>query len=167
MNPDQYIIVKVKHKRTSVKGWRQIMRSPSKKHKHGPRQIELASVDFQNLNSLYFLADFESCSLAACLFLLLLCLAACSATMSDKSSLLSIASCSRTAASALAVGGNHVWSPTQSLWLSLLIQQMIDCENLLYLVGYVFLAASHLWPSVEGSFSISKWAMISLIYQKS
>ena len=117
MDPDQYIIVKVKHKRTFVKGWRQIMRSPSKKH-------TCPSVDFQNLNSLYFLADFESCSLAACLFLLLLCLAACSATMSDKSSLLSIASCSRTAASALAVGGNHVWSPTQSLWLSLLIQQM-------------------------------------------
>ena len=145
MNPDQYIIVKVKHKRTFVKGWRQIMRSPSKKH-------TCPSVDFQNLNSLYFLADFESCSLAACLFLLLLCLAACSATMSDKSSLLSIASCSRTAASALAVRGNHVWSPTQSLWLDLLIQQMIGCENLLYLVGYVFLAASHYGLQLKAAF---------------
>ena len=142
MNPDQYIIVKVKHKRTFVKGWRQIMRSPSKKHTHGPRQIELASVDFQNLNSLYFLADFESCSLAACLFLLLLCLAACSATMSDKSSLLSIASCSRTAASALAVRGNvHVPSSTQSLFSYQYNKWSIVETD--FLSGMFFLAASH------------------------
>merc|ERR1711862_662609 len=66
-----------------------------------PDFLFLKQKHFQNLNSLYFLLLLASC-LPSCLFRLLVCLAACSATISDKSSLAKEACFSLKAASALA-----------------------------------------------------------------